>query len=146
VSADASPERPGAQPWVPPRPSLRSLTQAVQECRGCELYREATQGVMGAGRVSADLMLVGEQPGDREDQEGLPFVGPAGRLLDRALVDAGVDPAQVFKTNVVNAVQAGAPAWVLATAHPSAVLRSRSRDEDYGALVRDLEVAAEALL
>lgn len=220
MAGEPAPERPGAQQWVPKRGSLRTLTEAVQGCRGCELYREATQGVMGAGRVSADLMLVGEQPGDHEDREGLPFVGPAGRLLDRALVDAGIAPDQVYKTNVVKhfrfsgtrgrqrihkspsrvhvaacgpwllaelglvrpqgvvllgstagqavhgpafrvgeargklrdwpppdgaSVPAGAPDWVLATVHPSSVLRSRSRDEDYAGLVRDLGVAAEAI-
>ena len=217
--ADA--ERPGAQQWVPDRLSLKALGEAVQECRGCELYQDATQGVMGAGRLTASLMLIGEQPGDKEDQEGLPFVGPAGRLLDRALADAGIDPAEVFKTNAVKhfrfsgtrgkqrihkspsrvhitacgpwllaelalvkpqgavvlggtAGQAvhgpsfrvgeargqvrpwpqasgnappppGLPDWVVATTHPSAVLRSRDRDRDYEALVRDLVVAADAL-
>jgi DNA polymerase len=73
----------------------------VQDCRGCELYQDATQAVMGDGRVSADLVLVGEQPGDQEDRQGLPFVGPAGRLLDEALAEAGVDPARVYTTNAV---------------------------------------------
>jgi DNA polymerase len=86
---------------VPERLSLRALQEAVQECRGCELYEDATQAVMGEGRVSADLVLVGEQPGDQEDRRGHPFVGPAGRLLDRALADAGIDPERVFTTNAV---------------------------------------------
>jgi uracil-DNA glycosylase family 4 len=163
-------------------------------------------------------MLVGEQPGDREDREGLPFVGPAGRLLDRALDEAGIDPASVFRTNavkhfrfdpgragkrihkgpsrvhvtacgpwlaaeldlvrprglvVLGATAGGAvfgssfrvgtarghsldwpeggigskwtPSWVVATTHPSAVLRSRQRDEDYAGLVADLRVAADLL-
>jgi DNA polymerase len=94
-------ERPGAEQWVPDRPSLRSLSAAVQECRGCELYRDATQAVMGSGRARADLVLLGEQPGDREDQEGKPFVGPAGKLLDRALADAGIEPEEVYRSNVV---------------------------------------------
>ncbi len=94
-------ERPGAEQWVPDRPSLRSLRAAVQECRGCELYRDATQAVMGAGRARADLVLLGEQPGDREDVEGKPFVGPAGRLLDKALAEAGIAPEEVYRTNVV---------------------------------------------
>jgi DNA polymerase len=94
-------ERPGAEQWVPDRPSLRSLSAAVQECRGCELYRDATQAVMGAGRARADLVLLGEQPGDREDLEGKPFVGPAGRLLDKALADAGIEPDEVYRSNVV---------------------------------------------
>lgn len=214
-------ERPGAQQWVPAKPSLRSLREAVQDCRGCELYQDATQAVMGEGRSGADLVLLGEQPGDREDREGHPFVGPAGRLLDRGLEDAGVEPDRVFRTNVVKhfrwsgtrgkqrihsspsqvhvaacgpwlvaelavvrptgVVLLGAtagkavhgsgfrvgeargvlrdwpeqlpggvavdpvPEWVLATTHPSAVLRSRQREEDYEALVADLRVAADAL-
>src|SRR3954447_5318499 len=94
-------ERPGSARWVPARPTLQDLRSAVQECRGCELYADATQGVMGSGPDRAALMVVGEQPGDKEDQEGEPFVGPAGRLLDRALADAGLDPAAVYRTNVV---------------------------------------------
>lgn len=213
----AAAPQPGAEPWVPQRLSLHSLQEAVQHCRGCELHQDATQAVMGTGGVPADLMLVGEQPGDQEDRQGRPFVGPAGRLLDRALADAGVDPGRVFTTNVVKhfrfqgtrgrqrihtspsrvhvtacgpwllaelalvrphgvvllGATAGqavhgpgfrvgaargrlqdwppglgarhAPRWALATAHPSSVLRSRNRDEDYQALVRDLEVAAAAL-
>jgi uracil-DNA glycosylase len=94
-------ERPGAQQWVPDRPSLASLRDAAQQCRGCELYQDATQAVMGEGPRTAPLMLVGEQPGDKEDLAGEPFVGPAGKLLDRALGEAGIDPASVFRTNVV---------------------------------------------
>lgn len=97
----ATDERPGAEQWVPPDASLEDLRSAVQGCRGCELYQDATQGVMGEGDPDAPLVLLGEQPGDMEDREGEPFVGPAGKLLDRALEDAGIDPADVFKTNVV---------------------------------------------
>jgi uracil-DNA glycosylase len=92
-------QRPGAAAWVPDRLSLKSLREGVQECRGCELYRDATQGVMGEGRRDAALMLLGEQPGDLEDQQGEPFVGPAGRVLDDALADVGIDPKDVFKTS-----------------------------------------------
>jgi uracil-DNA glycosylase family protein len=214
-------ERPGAQEWLPERRTIRTLRAAVQDCRGCELYEDATQAVFGSGPVDAPLMLVGEQPGDREDREGKPFVGPAGRLLDRALADAGMDPHAVFRTNVVKHFRfsgtrgkqrihkspsrvhvaacgpwlvaevellrpagvvllggtagkalygssfrvgesrgrlqdwpeefGGAvrskfqPGWVLPTTHPSAVLRSRDRDEDYELLVRDLRVAHDAL-
>ena len=212
-----SEEPPGAEQWVPQRPTLPRLRAAVQECRGCELYRDATQGVMGEGPVDASLLLLGEQPGDREDQEGEPFVGPAGKLLDRALADAGIAPESVFRTNVVKHfrwsgtrgkrrihqsphrryVEACAPwlraelalvrptgvvllggtagkavygssfrvgesrgrtqdwpasfpvpeppAWVLATTHPSAVLRTDDRDAAYDALVADLRVAAGRL-
>lgn len=94
-------ETPGAAAWVPEDPTLETLRSAVQECRGCELYRDATQGVMGEGPTDASLMLLGEQPGDKEDVAGEPFVGPAGKLLDRALAEAGIDPASVFRTNVV---------------------------------------------
>lgn len=90
-----------AAPWVPDRPTLPRLRAAVQECQGCELYRDATQGVMGDGDTQADLVLLGEQPGDKEDQAGEPFVGPAGKVLDEALADAGIDPDTVFRTNVV---------------------------------------------
>jgi uracil-DNA glycosylase family protein len=213
------PERPGAHRWVPESRDLGALREAAQECRGCELYRDVTQVVMGAGAPDAELVLVGEQPGDQEDRQGEPFVGPAGRLLDRALDEAGIDPASVYRTNVVKhfrfsgtrgkqrihkspsrvhvaacepwllaeldavrptgVVLLGAtagkalygasfrvgelrgrlidwpepqqpdpprarPDWVLPTTHPSAVLRSRSRDEDYAGLVADLVVAREA--
>lgn len=214
-------ERPGATAWVPERRTLDTLRAGVRECRGCELYEDATQGVAGNGPEDAELMVIGEQPGDQEDKDGLPFVGPAGRVLDRALADAGLDPGSVFRTNVVKhfrfagtrgkqrihkspsrvhvaacgpwlvaelelvrpsgvvllggtagkalygssfrvgdtrgrlqswpdtlgGATAGhhVPDWVLATTHPSAVLRSRERDKDYGLLVRDLQVAAEAL-
>jgi DNA polymerase len=83
------------------RASLRSLAEAATGCRGCELYRNATQTVFGEGPRNADVMLVGEQPGDHEDREGRPFVGPAGTLLDRALEEAGIDRADVYVTNVV---------------------------------------------
>jgi DNA polymerase len=95
------PERPGAAAWVPSTATLPALREAVQECRGCELYAEATQGVMGDGPDDAQLVLVGEQPGDKEDLAGEPFVGPAGRLLDQALSEAGIEPGSVFRTNAV---------------------------------------------
>jgi DNA polymerase len=218
VSTD--PDRPGAERWVPQTRSLETLRAAAPSCRGCELYRDATQVVLGSGPGDAALVLVGEQPGDQEDRQGEPFVGPAGKLLDRALEEAGIEPASVFRTNVVKhfrfsgtrgkqrihkspsrvhvaacepwllaeldvvrpvgAVLLGAtagkalygpsfrvgavrgrlidwpqsqpdetaaarPQWVLPTTHPSAVLRSRSRSEDYAALVADLTVARDAL-
>ena len=81
--------------------SLSGLAAAVDACRRCPLYKHATQGVPGEGSRQADLMLVGEQPGDKEDLAGKPFVGPAGLLLDRALADAGVDRRRAFVTNAV---------------------------------------------
>lgn len=202
---------------MPEHPTLDTLRTAAQECRGCELYQDATQAVMGEGPPDAPLMCLGEQPGDKEDQVGEPFVGPAGKLLDRALEEAGIDPGSVFRTNVVKhfrfagtrgkqrihksptrvhvsacgpwlvaelhlvrprgvVVLGGTagkaifgssfrvgetrgrlvdwpdafpvddpPEWVLPTTHPSAVLRSRNRDEDLAAFVTDLKVAASAL-
>ena len=81
--------------------SLRKLREAEGECTRCPLYRDATQVVPGEGPTPAPLMLVGEQPGNDEDLAGKPFVGPAGRVLDRALADAGVDRSKVFVTNAV---------------------------------------------
>jgi uracil-DNA glycosylase family protein len=90
-------------PPVPERLSFKALRDAVQECRACELWEGATQAVMGTGArpSKARLMLVGEQPGDREDIEGRPFVGPAGRVLDRGLERAGIDRRDTYVTNVV---------------------------------------------
>lgn len=206
---------PGAAEWVPARPSMRAIALAAQECRGCNLYRDTTQAVVGAGPARATVALVGEQPGDHEDVLGEPFVGPAGRLLDEALSAAGLDPGSVFRTNAVKhfrhtdrggkrihksptrwqvakcepwllaeldvvrpraAVILGAtagraafgtdfrvgdargrrlpwpPAWPagngqfsVATTHPSAVLRSRQRHEDFDTLVRDLRVVVDLL-
>ena len=86
---------------VPSRPTLPKLREAVQTCTACELYRGATQAVLGEGPAKARAMLVGEQPGDREDIEGQPFVGPAGALLDRALREAGIERKDVYITNAV---------------------------------------------
>ena len=210
-------DRPGATRWVPESADVAQLRDAVQGCRGCELYRDATQAVMGDGPADARLMVLGEQPGDKEDLAGEPFVGPAGQLLDRALEEAGIPAGSVFRTNVVkhfrfsgtrgkqrvhkspstlhvaacgpwlvaelaavrprgvvvlggtagkalfgSAFRVGTsrgrlldwpddfatthpPGWVLPTTHPSAVLRSRRRDDDLRALVADLRTAAAAL-
>jgi DNA polymerase len=213
-------ERPGAQQWVPPGTDLAGLAAAAHTCQGCELYADATQTVFGAGSPTARVVLVGEQPGDQEDRQGAPFVGPAGRLLDRALEEAGIDRSQAYITNAVKhfrftraaggsrrlhktpdqahitacrpwlaaelaildpevVVCLGAtagrallgpdfrvtkqrglllprPAWesedasrkagyVVATVHPSAVLRADDREQAYAGLVADLGVAAKAL-
>ena len=90
-----------AAPQVPDRPGLRNLREAAGGCRACPLWKRGTQTVFGAGRRSAKVMLVGEQPGDREDREGKPFVGPAGRVLDEALAEAGIDRGDAYVTNVV---------------------------------------------
>lgn len=90
-----------AADFLPQRISLPALREAVQDCRGCELYRRATQAVFGQGNPRARAMFVGEQPGDEEDVAGRPFVGPAGRLLDKMLEAAGVSRADVYVTNAV---------------------------------------------
>jgi uracil-DNA glycosylase len=90
-----------AEPFVPAESDLAGLAAAASGCRGCELFENATQTVFGAGASGATVMLVGEQPGDAEDREGLPFVGPAGRLLDQALVEAGIDRSAAYVTNAV---------------------------------------------
>jgi uracil-DNA glycosylase family protein len=90
-----------AAEFLPEKRNLTALRKAARDCRGCELWRDATQTVFGEGPRRASLMLVGEQPGDREDREGKPFVGPAGRLLDSALEEAGIDRGLVYTTNAV---------------------------------------------
>ncbi|WP_329108475.1 UdgX family uracil-DNA binding protein [Micromonospora sp. NBC_01699] len=221
---------PGAQEFIPPGArSLTALRTAAASCEGCDLYAEANQTVFGRGAAHARVVMVGEQPGDVEDREGVPFVGPAGRVLRRAVDDAGLDPAQLYLTNavkhfrhtvrgkrrlhqtpdqthivacrpwlvaefavlrpevvvVLGAIAAKAllgpafrvtrergvllpwpesaqrpedftrrsstangpvePTRLLATIHPSAVLRSDDRDTAYAGLVADLTVAAGAL-
>ncbi|AGL20271.1 UdgX family uracil-DNA binding protein [Actinoplanes sp. N902-109] len=92
----------GAQQFVPPDAhELAELKAAAAHCEGCELYRDATQTVFGRGAADARIVFVGEQPGDVEDQQGLPFVGPAGRLLRDAVDDAGLDASDVYITNAV---------------------------------------------
>ena len=97
------PKRPtnGAADLIPDRPSLSSVRDAARDCRACDLWARATQTVFGEGGRKAELLFVGEQPGDAEDLAGHPFVGPAGKLLDRVLEDVGIDRAAVYVTNVV---------------------------------------------
>ncbi|GAA5158801.1 MULTISPECIES: UdgX family uracil-DNA binding protein [Amycolatopsis] len=90
-----------ASEFVPGSLELPRLREASRGCRGCDLYQDATQTVFGEGPPEADVLILGEQPGDREDREGEPFVGPAGKLLDRALVEAGIDRERVYVTNAV---------------------------------------------
>jgi DNA polymerase len=94
-------ELPTAVPWLPERPSLTSLRRASAGCRGCHLWKHATQTVFGEGKRDAPLMLVGETPGNDEDLAGRPFVGAAGRLLDRALEEVGIERSAAYVTNVV---------------------------------------------
>ncbi|MFV9636114.1 UdgX family uracil-DNA binding protein [Mycobacterium neumannii] len=97
------PARPAhtATEFVPDTRDLDVLADAAHGCKGCDLYLDATQVVFGGGSSTADMMLVGEQPGDQEDKAGQPFVGPAGKLLDKALVQAGIDRERVYVTNAV---------------------------------------------
>ena len=205
-------ETESAAAYVPEQPSLPRLREAAAGCRGCHLWEDATQTVFGEGARTAGVMLVGEQPGDQEDLAGKPFVGPAGRLLDQALEEAGIDRRQAYVTNVVKhfkwqprgkrrihqkpnwaeiaacrpwldaelevvgpdvVVCLGATAaqaligrdfrvsrqrgelvdsplarYVLATVHPSSILRQRddaSRQAEYAAFVEDLRVVPPLL-
>jgi uracil-DNA glycosylase family protein len=196
---------------LPERLSLTSLRDAAAGCRACPLWENATQTVFGEGKRAAEVMLVGEQPGDQEDRQGKPFVGPAGRLLDRALEEAGIERDRAYVTNAVKHFKWQArgkrrihqkPSWselaacrpwldaeletvkpralvllgataaqsllgrqfrvtrqrgelldsalaelVLATVHPSAILRAQDedRDREFQAFVSDLKVVAQAL-
>jgi DNA polymerase len=214
---------PGAGSYVPEGADLDRLRKAATSCQGCDLYRDATQTVFSTGDPTARVVLVGEQPGDQEDVRGAPFVGPAGKVLDRALAEAGIDRGQTYVTNAVKhfkftrsapgkrrihqtptasevtackpwllaelhvidpemIVCLGATAgrallgpsfrvtkqrgvllprppldgiadpeaarqngFIVATIHPSAVLRADDPDAAYAGLVDDLRVAAEAL-
>jgi uracil-DNA glycosylase len=198
-----------AAEYLPLSRSLSALRDAAAGCQACPLWRTGTQTVFGEGEKAAEVMLVGEQPGDQEDKAGRPFVGPAGRLLDEALEEAGVDRTRAYVTNVVKHFKWQArgkrrihakPSWsettaclpwfeaeleavrpevlvclgataaqallgrqfrvtrergrpvesdlaphVLATIHPSAVLRSDDRDREFQGLVADLKVVASFL-
>jgi uracil-DNA glycosylase family protein len=90
-----------AEPLVPQSPDIREVANAAKSCQACHLWRYGNQTVFGEGSSRPAIMLVGEQPGDKEDLEGHPFVGPAGKVLDEALEEAGIDPAVVYKTNAV---------------------------------------------
>lgn len=90
-----------AEPLVPERPTLSRLREAAADCRACSLWKTGTQTVFGEGLAKAEIVFVGEQPGDREDREGRPFVGPAGRVLDEALAEAGIDRRLAYVTNAV---------------------------------------------
>ena len=200
---------PTAAAFLPEKLSLSALRDAVQQCRGCPLYANATQAVFGEGPLKAEVVLVGETPGDQEDLAGAPFVGPAGKLLDRALDEAGIDRSTAYVPNAVKHFKWRArgtrrihdkPSWsevtacrpwleselalvkpralvlmgataaqsllgksfrvtqergkpldselaeiVVATIHPSAVLRAEDREEMFVGLVRDLRVVAGRL-
>jgi uracil-DNA glycosylase len=192
-----------AADYLPERLTLDALREAAEVCHGCDLWRNATQTVFGEGPADAELMFVGEQPGDQEDKLGQPFVGPAGRIFDTALEEVGIDRSQVYVTNAVkhfkweprgkrrihqkpNAAElAACRPWldselsvlkprvlvclgataaqallgrtfrvtkqrgtpvdspladvVIATIHPSAILRAQDRDAEYAGFVADLQ-------
>ena len=198
-----------APPPVPDQPTLKKLREAAAGCKACPLWETGTQTVFGEGSPSAEIVFVGEQPGDEEDKTGRPFVGPAGRLLDKALEEAGIDRKLAYVTNVVkhfkwqprgkrrihqkpNAAEVAAcRPWldaelellkpkvlvclgatsaqallgrqfrvskdrgvpvesdlapvVMATVHPSSILRSDDREQELALLVEDLRRVAEAL-
>ncbi|MEU4326595.1 UdgX family uracil-DNA binding protein [Nonomuraea dietziae] len=91
----------GAARFLPERLTLPELRRAAAHCEGCDLYRDATQTVFGEGPSQARFLIVGEQPGDQEDRKGAPFVGPAGRILDKGLEEAGIDRQEAYLTNAV---------------------------------------------
>lgn len=92
---------PTARPWLPEKPTLPRLREAAAGCKGCDLWQRGTQTVFGEGSAHARVMMLGEQPGDKEDLQGRPFVGPAGAVLDKALAEAGIDRNDVYVTNIV---------------------------------------------
>ena len=95
------PSLPAPKDLIEPDASLKDLSDAAQQCRGCDIWEHATQAVLGEGAAGAEVMFVGEQPGNREDLEGRPFVGPAGKLLDEALAQAGIARTHIYITNIV---------------------------------------------
>jgi len=134
-----------------PAGNIASLRRQARDCHTCALWKHATQTVFGAGPDDARIMMIGEQPGLQEDQLGLPFVGPSGGALDRALAESGLDRARLYLTNTVKHFKfeqrgwsvAGVAAGImgLATWHPSAILRApdkQRREELYRQLVQDL--------
>jgi DNA polymerase len=125
-------------PPIPPAP-LPKLRAAARTCRRCGLYARATQTVFGAGPARAPIMLVGEQPGDEEDRAGEPFVGPAGKLLDRALAEAGVDRGRVYVTNAVKHFK-----WKPSSGSGKRRLHEKPRDDEVEACLAwlDAEIAA----
>ena len=98
---DAGGDGPSVPDLIPERPTLKTVRETARDCQACRLYKTGTQTVFGEGPSRPTLMMVGEQPGDAEDVAGHPFVGPAGKLLDRALEEAGIDRTRVYVTNVV---------------------------------------------
>jgi len=98
---DVEPQSEGAAPFVPAKAGLGELRAAATHCKGCDLYRDATQTVFGRGSADARIVFIGEQPGDQEDRQGAPFVGPAGEVFDKALAEAGLAREKLYVTNAV---------------------------------------------
>ena len=198
-----------AAPLVPPRPTLKKLRESAAGCKACPLWKTGTQTVFGEGSPRSQVMFVGEQPGDQEDKVGKPFVGPAGKLFDKALEEAGIDRSLTYVTNVVKhfkwkgqgkrrihqkpnwseiaacfpwleaelavvkprvlvclgataaqallgrqfrvtqergkRVESALAPIVIATVHPSSILRADDRESEFRAFVRDLETIASEL-
>lgn len=126
-----------ASPLVPHNASLDDLKKAAAECRACSLWERGTHTVFGEGRPDAHLMLVGEQPGDMEDRQGLPFVGPAGRVLDQALELAGIERSDAYVTNVVKHFK-----WV---AEGKRRLHTKPNAKEIGACLPWLEAEIELI-
>ncbi len=131
-----------ASEWVPEGADIAGLRRAATECQGCELWAAATQVVFSAGNPRAPLVLVGEQPGDVEDREGIPFVGPAGKVLQDALGQAGLEVGQVLDHDTPIGMRR-----ILATVHPSSILRGdpAERDSAMAAFVADLRTAGQQI-
>ncbi|MFF4038135.1 UdgX family uracil-DNA binding protein [Streptomyces sp. NPDC001816] len=131
---DATPFLPGRRAGLP------GLRKAAALCQGCPLYREATQTVFGEGDTDARVLLLGEQPGDQEDRQGRPFVGPAGGVLKRALADAGIDPEQVYVTNAVKHFKFTVPEGRKRRIHKAPTLREMTACRPW--LVAELRVVS----
>jgi uracil-DNA glycosylase family protein len=129
-----------ASPFVPEHAGLPKLSEASRVCRGCPLYKTATQTVFGEGPPSARIMLVGEQPGDQEDIQGKPFVGPAGRILDQALHEAGIPRVDVYVTNAVKHFK-----WTTSPGGGSRRLHQRPRKGEVAACRPWLEAEIKAV-
>ena len=141
-----------AEPLVPRQADLATLREAAATCKACDLWKLGTQTVFGEGSKQARVMMVGEQPGDKEDLQGRPFVGPAGGVLDKALAAAGIDRNDVYVTNIVKHfrewLQSSIAPFVMATVHPSSILRApddESRHEEMRKFIEDLQFVSAQL-
>src|ERR1043166_8591465 len=138
-----------ANDLIPPRPTLTSLKNAAADCKACDLWLKGTQTVFGEGGRRARVMFIGEQPGNEEDLTGKPFIGPAGRLLDSALEEAGIDRKQTYVTKQRGEfIESTLAPYVMATVHPSSILRApddETRQLEYRQFVDDLKKLARVI-